>query len=177
MRKLILPYAVAAIVTTILVGLIYVSVQQQYRTSANDPQWQTVTDAASRLTNNKPAFTTTVQDTVQLPQSLSQFVQLYNAGGTLTYSTGYIGTAPPVLPAGVLAAAKTEGIYAVTWQPTATVRLAAVVAYTTQGNYIVAARSLAETEKREHNLLLMAVICWLLCLAVITAGTLLHKWL
>ncbi len=45
-------YFAAVIIITAIMGLIYVSVQQTYRTGANDPQLQIARDISNHLGNN-----------------------------------------------------------------------------------------------------------------------------
>jgi hypothetical protein len=177
-RAILLPHIAAAIIVTVLSGLVYVSVQQQYRSSANDPQIQAARDFAFKPGQSWAATDVIVPDTVNLEQSLSPFVQWYNDAGKLTYSTGFIGPKAPEIPAGVLAAARANGEYSVTWQPQRNVRLASVIVYTArpQTGYVLVARSLWETEKRESNLLIMTFACWLLCIGTIGVHALIQGY-
>ncbi len=176
-RTIFLPHAVAALIVTALTGLIYVSVQQVYRMGANDPQMQMSSDIAYTYNRGKPATENASLDTVDLEQSLSTFIQLYDAKNNLIQSTGYIGGKAPVVPAGVLEGAARNGESAITWQPTPDVRLASVIVRKNDGGYVLVGRSLWEVEKRESNLLSMAFLCWLVCVGVIGAHGLLQGWL
>jgi len=178
-RTIFLPHVAAAIITTALSGFIYVSVQQQYRTGADDPQTQIARDIAYKLAQNKTASEQATADTINLEQSLGTFMQLYDGAGKLTYSNGFIGTTAPTAPDGVLAEAKLKGEYGVSWQPARNVRLASVIVYTggERPGYVLVGRSLWEVEKRENNLLTMTFLCWLVCMGVICVHALLQGWL
>jgi len=178
-RKIFFPHVTAAVLVTGVLLLVYASVQQQYRTSANDPQVQIARDAAIKLKQGKTIAEIVKPDTVDIEQSLGSCIQLYGPAGNLSASTGYIGTQPPTMPAGVLNKAKQDGEYDVTWQPSAMARMAAVVIYTggRQGSYVVVARQLEEVEKREAALVKMVFLCWLLCMCIISAHGLLQAYL
>jgi len=178
-RSVFFPHAAAAVLVTGVILLVYAAVQQQYRTAANDPQLQIARDAVTALKKGKPATDIIPPDTIDMEQSLSTWMQLYNANGKQVASNGYIGAKSPLVPAGVLDKARAEGEYAVSWQPSQTVRMAAVVEYTggRQGSYVLVARSLGEVEKRVAALVKMVFICWLLCMCIICAHGLLQAYL
>lgn len=179
MRSVFFPHAAAAVLVTGVILLVYATMQQQYRTAANDPQLQIARDAVTALKQGKPATAIIPADTVDMEKSLATCIQVYNTGGKQVASNGYIGAKPPVVAAGVLNKAKAEGEYAVSWQPTPAVRTSAVIAYTggSQGSYVLAARSLEEVEKRISALVKMIFMCWLLCMCVICAHGLLQAYL
>ena len=73
------------------------------------------------------------------------------------------------LPAGVFDFAKTQGEHEITWQPRSGVRMAMVVISSNFSpvGFIVAGRSLQEVEVREHNLIIMAFLGWLVCIGLL----------
>ncbi len=75
----------------------------------------------------------------------------------------------PVLPAGVLQAARTSGSDAVTWQPEPGLRMA-VVARPAGGEVVVAGQSLTPYEDRDRMVLLFLAAGWLASVAVLAAG-------
>lgn len=178
-RSIFFPHAAAAVLVTAVILLVYATTQQQYRTAANDPQLQIARDAVTALKQGKPATAIIPADTIDMEQSLATCMQLYNADGKQVASNGYIGAKSPLVPAGVLDKARAEGEYAVSWQPTPTARMAAVVEYTggRQGNYVLVARSLEEAEKRISALVKMIFMCWLLSMFIICAHGLLQAYL
>lgn len=178
-RTIFFPHIAAAIVATGIILLVYAAVQQQYRTAANDPQIQTARDASTKLKERGVAQGIVPGDTVDVEQSLATFTQVYGADNSLLASNGYIGANAPKIPAGALERARQEGEYTVTWQPTATARIASAIVYTggRQGHYILAGRSLQEIEKRENALVKMVFMCWLACMCVICAHGALQSYL
>ena len=107
-------------IITIIMGLMYASVQQTYRTNANDPQMQIAYDVRDQLQKAKAiAF----DDTVDLERSLAVFKEVYDDNGNPLQSTGYLDGKMPQLPKGVFENAKANGENWVTWQPQRNVRM------------------------------------------------------
>lgn len=179
MRTIFLPHVTATILVTGIILLVYAGVQQQYRTSADDPQIQIARDVAAKLKKGNQASEVMPADTIDLEQSLGTFVQVYDAKNNLLQSNGFDGSKAPSIPAGVLDNAKANGEYSVSWQPSATVRIASVIVYTGNADtaYVLVGRSLQEVEKRDSALVKMVFMCWLLCMTVICAHGLLQAYL
>lgn len=158
----------AMAIITIVFGVVYASVQQCYRSGADDPQIQLVRDINLKLHEGK-SIERFFNDSIDVSQSLSPFVVLYNVNGKPVRSSGYFNGKMPELPAGVLDFAKANGEHNVTWQPQTGVRMAMVILYSNSStvSFIAAGRSLQEVEIREHNLVTMILIGWIMCVAVI----------
>ena len=178
-RTIFFPHVTAAILVSGIILLVYTSVQQEYRTGANDPQIQIARDAVSRLKQGKPLNEIMPADTIDLGQSLGIFMQFYDAKNNLLLSNGFDGSKAPTVPPGVLDYAKENNEYMVSWQPSPNVRMASVVIYTgaDKAAYVLVGRSLLEVEKREDALVKMVVMCWILCMTVICAHALLQVYL
>lgn len=151
-----------AFVATILAGLVYGAVQQNYRQSANDPQIQVTEDAAARLSDGATAAGSLSGNKVDVATSLSTFLILYDANGKVVASSAQLNGTTPTIPQGVLDNAKAHGSDQVTWEPKSGVRIAAVVKYYSgsDGGYVLSGRSLREVEKREDMLAMMAFGGW-----------------
>ncbi len=162
-------HVAAAAIVTVTMALIYATVQQGYRTGANDPQVQMIRDLSERIKQSKSLETLLPTDTVNLQKSLAVFIQFYNEQKQVVYSSGLISNKMPQIPHGVLEAAKNTGENAVTWQPQYNVRLATVTRYvgTPQVAFVLAGRSLQEVEVRVGNLIHMIIICWIIALGII----------
>ncbi|MBA2250902.1 MAG: hypothetical protein H0W12_12015 [Chitinophagaceae bacterium] len=162
-----MPVVVTAIVTVIM-GLIYVTVQQTYRTSANDPQVQMARDMSTKLLQSKSvdAYFT---DTVDVAQSLAPFYVLYDASGKPIRSTGYLDGQMYSVPMGVFETVKKSGEQQVTCQPRKSIRMAMVIERTNTGPvaYVAAGRSLKMAEERISILTTTVFIAWLICSAII----------
>ncbi len=138
-----------------LVGLVNLTVQQNLRLNADDPQLQLAEDGAVRLANGSAAQSIIGPNIVDAGRSLAPFTIVFSADGKLIASSGQLDGRTPVPPTGTLDYAKVHGQERFTWQPTAEIRLATVLSYYSQNGhegYILAARSLREVENREHRL-------------------------
>lgn len=178
--KIFIPLAV---VVTIMSGLVYVAVQQNYRQNANDPQIEYAEGLATEFgaaTSNPP-----INPSVDIATSLSTFVATYDDTGKFLQSSGLLNNKPPVIPSGVFDAAKANasGQSRVTWQPQAGVRQALVIQryQGAQNGYVVVGRSLRETESRIHMLGWYVFVAWLFSLvvsfgAVIVLEAVFHRW-
>jgi hypothetical protein len=153
-----LPVATAMVA---LAGLVYVTVQQSLRSSADDPQMQMVGDLASQLSAGSDPTALVGSRRVDLASSLSPFVTVFDANGNVLASTARLGdrVEPPVPPEGVLRAARDHGRNSLTWQPRPGVRAAIVVEPWVaddgrNGGTVLVGRSLLEIERREQYTLL-----------------------
>jgi sensor histidine kinase regulating citrate/malate metabolism len=168
MRKFsFLDYLLLVIIITLMFGVIYVTVQQSYRNSANDPQIQIARDIQVRLRQGKPVENF-LADTIDIAQSLSTFIALYNASGKPIRSSGNLGGKMPELPAGVFDFAKAHGEHQVTWQPRSEVRMAMVIIRSNSSpvGFVAAGRSLQEVEVREQNLMTVVFFGWIICIGL-----------
>src|ERR1019366_4540835 len=121
-----LDYLFAMAIITIIFGVIYTTVQQNYRSGADDPQIQFARDINLKLHEGKvvDGFFT---DSINIAQSLSPFAVLYDANGKPLRSSGYLNGKMPELPPGVFDFAKVNGEHEVTWQPGSGVRMAMII--------------------------------------------------
>ncbi len=158
--KIGLPLAIAI---TTLTGLIYLSAQQVYRMSANDPQIQMAEDAASALAAGQAAESLVPAGKVDIAQSLAPYLVIFDTGGKPIAASGLLHGQAPTLPAGVLDYTRQHGEDRISWQPEPGVRSAAVVvsAGGGQAGYVLAGRSLREVEKRIDQLAPLFAAAWL----------------
>jgi hypothetical protein len=174
-----LPIAAAV---TILAGFGYGLVQQDIRTSANDPQWQMAEDAASALAAD-PSAVVVATAKVDMSRSLAPYLITFDLHGTITAASVELGGTTPTPPIGTLTAARTTGApNSFTWQPggdpspAPSVRQAAiVVAY--KGGYVLGGRSMRLVEEREAAIEHLAIAGWLAALIGSAAMTLAATWL
>jgi hypothetical protein len=165
----------AAAAATIVVVFVYAAVQQAYRTAADDPQAQWAGDAAAALAHGAAAATVVPATTVDPSSSLAPFIVVVGGDGRALAGSCRIGGAVPVPPAGVLARARADGEYRVTWRPPGGVRVAAVLHRVDDGSgrVVVAGRSLREVEERTSRLLAMSALAWAALLVSAVAAALL----
>lgn len=152
-----------AITLSIVCLLVYVSVQQALRQSANDPQIQMAEDAAAELEKGTPAKEIIPEKTVDISKSLTPYVIVYDGTGVPITGSGNLDGQLPILPEGVLDFAKNNGKDKITWQPRPGVRSAIVVARYRGENpgYVMVGRSLREVEIRTSQLQLITILAWL----------------
>ena len=164
-----LNYSLFIAAITILLAVVYATVQQSYRTGANDPQIQLTEDISNKIRQGQPIENIFRADTIDIAQSLSPFAVLYDASGSPTKSTGYLNGKMAQLPAGVFEVAKQNGQDRVTWQPRRDVRVAMVVYYinSAPAQFVAAGRSLREVEDREYNLRKMIFMGWIICMGLV----------
>jgi hypothetical protein len=180
LRRAFVLFLPTAAATTVLAGLVYVAVQQNFRQNANDPQVQIAEDAAARLSAGASPQVVASGDPVDLARSLAPYTIVYDAEGGVLASTGSLGGHAPVPPEGVLASATGSGIDTLTWQPQDGVRQAIVVVpwhASSESGTVLAGRSLREIESREDQLTLMVGAAWLAALGAGAVASVLGAYL
>lgn len=179
LKSILKHWLVAALLGTAFCGLVYLVVQQNLRQEANNPQIQLAEDIASALENGRNTGSLVPQDMVDLKSSLGVFVIQFDDQGKQTSSSAVLGGQSPVLPAGVLNYVRKHGEDRITWQPEPGVRIAAVISgyKGVKSGFVLAGRSLRETERRIGQIGLICGIAWIatlgMALVVIAAGELL----
>src|SRR5580765_3016300 len=127
MKKLsFLHYPFLIAIITVIFGVIYATVQQSYRTGANDPQIQIALDINAKLHQGK-SVESFLTDTIDIAKSLLTFVVLCDNNGKPIRSSGYLDGKMIQLPSGVFDFTKSHGEHQVTWQPLDGVRIAMVL--------------------------------------------------
>lgn len=178
-----LPLAVAV---TGLCGLVYATVQQNYRQSLNDPQIQMAEDAEILLAHGAvPASVIPSGEKIDIAKSLAPFIAVYDKSGNVLESSGILAGAPPNPPRGVFEAARAnngkDALQAyenrVTWEPYPYVRQAIVVVAVPQtGQFVVAGRNMREVEERESRLSLMIALGWAVLIAATFVAKIIARW-
>jgi hypothetical protein len=169
-----LTHFLAALIITGILFTVYACVQQTYRKAADDPQTQIARDISSRLNRNLAVDHLLPADTIEITEDEGIFVQLYNSDRQLVMSTAQLNKKEPQLPKGVFDNADKNGEAALSWEPQKGIREATIVVpvLSPQVAYVVAGRSLKETEIRESNLEKMIFISF-----AISIGIVLIHWL
>ncbi|HVQ44479.1 MAG TPA: hypothetical protein VMT30_05940 [Candidatus Saccharimonadia bacterium] len=136
-----------------LTALIFVSVQQSLRQSANDPQIQLAEDGAAAMAKGTAPADIVGDQPVDVVASLKPIVITYRGDGGLAAFNGEFGSAKPVPPDGAFAYARAHGQNRFTWEPAPGLRLATVLVYNggEHPGYVLAARNLREIELREDQ--------------------------
>ncbi len=162
MRKLRLFLPIVFVISA-LCGLIYVSVQQALRQTANDPQIQIARDSSQLLEQGKTPQDIIPSSQVDLSKSLNTFIIIFNDAGKPIASQAVLDGRVPTPPQGVFDYTKTNKEDRVTWQPKENVIIASVVERFEGSNpgFILSGRSLEETEKRVSALGQRLLAGWL----------------
>ncbi len=150
--KTILAWIPFAFVVSLICLLGYGLVQQSLRQSANDPQIQMAEDAALSLAKGAKPADVIPANQVDMSVSLLPYMMVFDDSGKVLASSVNLHGVTPVLPGGILAAAR-ESEWRETWQPEIGVR-SAVVALRFGGanpGFVLAGRSLREVEVREDH--------------------------
>ena len=176
--SIVTSHFVIAVIVTVLSVMIYATVQQSYRSGANDPQLQIAKDLVAALNNGRSIDHLLPNDGIEISESLSAFVVLYDNNGEPIRSTGMLDGQLPKIPKGVFDFTKKNKEDVLSWQPRKGVRMAMVVEAVQSSDigFIAAGRSLEEVEKREHDLTIMVFIGWLICIGVIVLSGILQSF-
>ncbi len=164
--KTLITWLPLAIGGSVIMLVAYVTLQQNYRQSANDPQIMLAEDAARALSAGYPLnalFDGSAR--IDMSKSLATFAMVFDGTGRLLGSSASNGSSSPVLPpSGIFDYVRANGQDRVSWQTPSGLRYAAVVmpwkAGTSTSGFVLVARSLRETEVREDQLGWMFLLGW-----------------
>ncbi len=168
MRAAVKSWLPLAILATLMSGLMYLTVRQNYRQTANDPQIQMAEDAAVALSNGQLPPAVVPASKIELSQSLAPYLIVFDQSGHVVASSAELEGEAPVVPAGVFDYVKQHGQDRFTWQPRPDVR-SAVVMTRSSGNpayFVLAGRSLREVEQRESQLTIEVGLAWVVILGM-----------
>jgi hypothetical protein len=157
-----LPFAV---VISAFCLLVYAAVQQTLRQGLNDPQIQMAEDTAFALNNGETINSVVTGTKVEMSRSLAPFIDIYDVNGNPVAGSGRLNGQLPDYPRGALEGAEQKAENRVTWQPNPELRIASVVVPYDRG-FVVAGRNMREVEQRESQTELLAVVTWILALAL-----------
>ena len=145
----------------------YVAAQQVMRHMADDPQIQMAEDRAVELLRGRRPEGMVGNDTVDVDRSIAPFVIIYDENGQPIASGARLDSVTPRLPHGVFDYTRMHGEDRITWQPRHGVRLATVIVHH-GGNppgFVLAARSLRESERRIDEIGRLLLALWLAAIA------------
>jgi len=154
--------------------LVYLAVLQVGRQIANDPQLQIARDASVATAGGQPADAIVAGPQVDIGQSLAPWITMVDEKGAITSSSARLHGNLRTVPPGVFDLARQTGEVRVTWQPESGVRMATVVVHNRNGGFVVAGRSLEESEARTAAYGKMILLGWfatLIGLLVIVTAT------
>ena len=165
MKKILIAWLPFAVLVTALCGLVYATVQQNYRQNANDPQIQMAEDIADALeTGKSPAsFVSVAPVQSDIAKTLAPFVIIFDDSMHPIVSTAIVSGKTPIPPSGIFDFVKSHGEERLTWQPAEGVRIAAIVRFFagSEPGFVLVGRSLREVEKREAQLGFFCLVAWI----------------
>ena len=158
-----------AVLSTLFCGLVYATVQQNYRQLANDPQIQIVQDTVATINSGFSPKDATFRSTIDISRSLAPYIIIYDASGKPIVSGAVLDGKTPNPPKEVFNFAKKAEENRFTWEAKKGVRSAVVLAYYKgkESGFVLAGRSLREVEKREAQLGIQVGLAWIIILVVI----------
>ncbi len=162
-----LPFAA---VITLLCGIVYTVGQQNYRQSANDPQYEMAEGAAYSLSYGADAKSlVAASQPVDISRSLSPYLIIYDASENVVASNAVLDGKIPKLPKGVLDYVRKKGEDMITWQPRPGIRQALVISKTEGSNlyFAAAGRSMHKVEERIGLLAQQVAFGWIISMGVL----------
>jgi hypothetical protein len=160
--KLFISWVIIMFLVTFTCSLVYLVAQQSLRLGANELPVQLVKDTAIKIQNGQSPELAVPAEKIDISKSLYTFVMVFNSNKELIATSGMMGSIKPAYPKGVLDNTAIKGENRVTWQPQVGLRYA-TVAKKFNGEYIVAGRSLQETESLIDIITRLVGLEWLAC--------------
>lgn len=132
-------------------GIMFLSIQQYVRLSANELPMQFAEDVRIKLQHGiPPGQVVAGLPQVDMERSLSTFVAVCDSHGTVVAGTGTLNSKYPAPPMGALDASLRRGESRITWMPQRGLRFATVILPLNSGTgFVLAGRSLREVEMRK----------------------------
>jgi hypothetical protein len=159
-------WLVAAAAVTVLFGGGYVAAQQSVRHAADHPQIEMARDAIGKLQAGASPESVLPKTTIDLARSKDPYLIVIDPGGKVLATSATLAGQRVIPPAGVFEYVRTHGEDVISWQPAPEVRSAIVVDGWEQG-FVVAGRSLVDTENLESSLLDWTLGGWLVAMLVL----------
>jgi len=165
-QRFLMTVLVAAAAVTVLVGGGYVAAQQSLRHAGDHPQIEMARDAIGKLQAGASPTSVLPNTAVDLARSKDPYLIVIDEEGKVLATSVTLDGVQPVPPAGVFDYVRAHGEDTVTWQPAPGVRSAIVVDSWDHG-FVVAGRSLQDTEDAESSLLDLALGGWVAAMLVL----------
>jgi hypothetical protein len=165
-QRFLMTVLVAAAAVTVLFGGGYVAAQQSVRHAGDHPQIEMARDAIAKLQAGASPTSVLPTTAIDLARSKDPYLIVIDPGGKVLASSVTLNGQRVVPPVGVFQYVSTHGEDVVSWQPAPGVRSAIVVDAWEQG-FVVAGRSLEDTENLESSLLDWALGGWLVTMLVL----------
>lgn len=165
-QRFLMTVLVVAAAVTVVVGAGYVAAQQSVRHAGDHPQIEMAREAIGKLQAGASPDSVLPKTTIDLGRSKDPYLIVIDREGRVLASSATLGGVQVVPPAGVFDYVRSHGEDTVSWQPAPGVRSAIVVDSWDYG-FVVAGRSLEDTENVESSLLDWAFGGWLVSMLVL----------
>ena len=161
-KNIFVLWLIVMFLVTFTCSLVYLVAQQSLRLGANELPSQLAIETSIKLQNGQSVKDAVSTEKVDISKSLNAFVMVYDSNKSLIATSGIMGKNDPVYPKGVFDSLDLHNESRITWQPDVGLRFATVAIKYSNG-YIVAGRSLTETEKLIAALGELVLMAWLAC--------------
>ena len=177
MKKTTTLWLLGLLAVLTLFATIYFVAHYVLRSSANEPQLQIANDtawkAALQLAQNGK-INPLDGEKIDITTSKEPFVIVYNKNGEVIDSTGVYNGQVPKLPDGVLPGTVEGEKTIFTWEPIEDVRIAAVVVSSGKYGYVLAGKSLVDTENSLNKFSYILLVTFGLLLVGISVVAFVH---
>ncbi len=154
-------FVTLVLLVTVIFGAIFSTGQQVLRGDSDYPQVEVVQQVEGIIKQGVPLdVIVNSEEAIDLEDSMSLFVMIFDKDKNLVGSSAKIGEQSPTPPAGSFDEAKSNGENRFTWQPQDGVRVAAVLKPVGDQAFVLAGKSLVETDKRIKTLTICTLIGW-----------------
>jgi hypothetical protein len=162
-KNILIFWVIIAFLVTFTSLLVYVATQQVLRLGANGIPAELAVKTSINLENSKSPLDAVPGEITDISKSLGTFVMVFDKDKNLIASSAAMGKGEPSYPKGVLDYVDKKGEDRVTWQPEKGLRFA-TIAIKSGDKYIVAGRSLKETERLIDTIGNQVFLAWLACM-------------
>lgn len=157
-RRRVVSVTVAVLVAiTVVAG--FIVYQFALKQPANHPQVEVAAAAVSRLNAGADPASVVPANQVEIG-SPDLYVMVLDSNQTVLATSAHLNGETVVPPAGVFAYVRDHGDDRITWQPAPGVR-SAIVVEAFRGGFVVAGRTLSDSETLEGPLVRIAIVAWL----------------
>jgi hypothetical protein len=162
-KNILIFWVVVAFLVTFTSLLVYVTAQQVLRLGANEMPAELAAETSINLENSKSPLDAVPAEITDISKSPGTFAMVFDKDKNLIASSAVMGIDEPAYPREVLDYVDKNGEDRVTWQPQKGLRFA-TIAVKAGDKYIVAGRSLKETEKLIATIGKLVFYAWLACM-------------
>jgi hypothetical protein len=159
-KNILIFWVIITFLVTFTSLLVYVTAQQVLRLGANGMPAELAAKTSINLENSKSPLDAVPGEIIDISKSPGTFAMVFDKDKNLIASSAVMGIDEPAYPKGVLDHVDKNGEDRVTWQPQKGLRFA-TVAIKAGDKYIVAGRSLKETEKLINTVGNLVFYSWL----------------